>query len=171
MKVVILKDTLRPQLAAMLGKARHRVSLLFAIGQRAVGMAEDAFTDASLRPTPWPAKTDGEPATLYYRGALKHSPRLVNVSNNFVTVGSDRPYAAIHQLGGRTKPHLIKPKDAMALYFRVGAQSYYAKQVNHPGSKIPPRPYFPLKADGSLLPQFQDEVNDMISDHLGMDKK
>lgn len=169
MKVVILKDTLSPELANLISKAKHRVALLSAIGQRAVGYARDAFTDTSKRPSPWPAKTDGEAATLRYTGALQQSPRLISFDNDTVTVGSDRPYAAIHQLGGTTKPHEIRARDAMALYFRVGALSYYAKEVNHPGSKIPARPYFPLLPDGSLLPEFHAEVEDMTDKHLGLD--
>lgn len=51
------------------------------------------------------------------------------------------PYAAIHEYGGRTKPHLIVPKTAKALHFMVGGQHVFAARVNHPGSKIPQRSY------------------------------
>lgn len=49
----------------------------------------------------------------------------------------DVKYAAIHEFGGRTSPHVIEPKKAHALAF--GGQ-FYAK-VNHPGSKMPERSY------------------------------
>ncbi|HMO03907.1 MAG TPA: phage virion morphogenesis protein [Kiritimatiellia bacterium] len=168
MKVVILKDTLTPKLEGVMAQLQYPRALLQAIGLRAVAFARDAFTDPSKRPTPWAAKKDGEPATLRYRGALQQSLRLVAADNNSATIGSDRPYAAIHQLGGKTKPHIIKAKDAAALYFRVGAQSYYAKQVKHPGSLIPARPYFPLHPDGRLQPEFQAEVESMIHKHVGL---
>lgn len=46
-------------------------------------------------------------------------------------------YAAIHEYGGRTAPHIIRPKNKKALAFggRV------VKQVNHPGSKMPERSF------------------------------
>lgn len=51
------------------------------------------------------------------------------------------PYAAIHEYGGRTKPHLILPRNAKALHFMVGGKDVFAARVNHPGSKIPQRSY------------------------------
>lgn len=51
------------------------------------------------------------------------------------------PYAAIHEHGGQTRPHVIVPRNAMALHFIVGGQSVFAMRVNHPGSKIPKRSY------------------------------
>ena len=66
-----------------------------------------------------------------------------------VTVGSDRKYAAIHQLGGKTKAHVIRPKNGKALKIPgIG----FRKSVNHPGSQIPARPYFPFYADGRPTP-------------------
>ncbi|MBS9777182.1 MAG: phage virion morphogenesis protein [Gammaproteobacteria bacterium] len=49
-------------------------------------------------------------------------------------------YAAIHQFGGKTRPHVIKPVTAKALRFN----GRFAKSVNHPGSKIPARPFLTL---------------------------
>lgn len=72
-----------------------------------------------------------------------------------VTAGA--AYARIHELGGTTRPHLIRPKRAKALRFGVqntrflesaeGSFSYdgvdmvFARVVHHPGSKIPERSY------------------------------
>lgn len=55
-------------------------------------------------------------------------------------VGTNEPYARIHQLGGKTRPHVIKPRNKKALAFggRV------VKSVNHPGSDIPARPFLLL---------------------------
>lgn len=166
MKVIVLKDTLSPALHKMLERMRNRAPLMSAIGQRAISRAKDAFTDASIRPSPWPAKKTGQPATLYKTGALKQSPRLVAVDGNSVTVGSDRPYAAIHQLGGRTSPHTIKPKNGKALLWMANGQAHFAKSVKHPGSLIPARPYFPMNADGSLEPEFDREVSGMVRRHV-----
>lgn len=59
------------------------------------------------------------------------------------TVGTNKVYAAIHQFGGQTRPHVILPRNKKALAFggRV------VKKVNHPGSKIPARPFLSLTPD------------------------
>lgn len=56
--------------------------------------------------------------------------------------GPGVPYAAIHEYGGRTRPHRIVPRKAKVLSWRgkSGARRY-AHVVNHPGSNIPARPY------------------------------
>jgi phage gpG-like protein len=54
-------------------------------------------------------------------------------------------YAAIHQFGGTTSAHTIMAKNRKALQFNVGGATIYRKKVNHPGSKIPARPYMLLQ--------------------------
>lgn len=58
-------------------------------------------------------------------------------------VGTNKVYAAIHQFGGQTRPHVILPRNKKALAFggRV------VKKVNHPGSKIDPRPFLSLTSE------------------------
>lgn len=51
------------------------------------------------------------------------------------------PYARIHEFGGTTRPHIIKPRNASVLAFQAGGRNVFARFVNHPGSKIPARPY------------------------------
>lgn len=56
---------------------------------------------------------------------------------------ADVKHARIQELGGQTRPHVIVPKRARFLVFywpRVSAVVYFRK-VNHPGSRIPARPY------------------------------
>ncbi len=72
------------------------------------------------------------------------------------TVGTNVKYAAIHQFGGQTKPHLIKPRNAKALAF--GGR--YVKQVNHPGSKIPARPFL------VLMDSDEEKILDSVEDYL-----
>lgn len=55
-------------------------------------------------------------------------------------VGTNKVYAAIQQFGGRTKPHVIKARHKRALSFG----GIVVRQVNHPGSKIPARPFLRL---------------------------
>jgi phage virion morphogenesis protein len=81
----------------------------------------------------WPGKI------LTETGRLRASIQA-DSGPDFARVGTNEPYAAIHQLGGKTKPHVIKPRNKKALAFggRV------VKSVNHPGSDIPARPFLNL---------------------------
>lgn len=59
-----------------------------------------------------------------------------------VTFGTDVPYAAIHEFGGKTRPHVIRPRRKGFLAFIKNGQWVYTRgQVQHPGSTIPARPY------------------------------
>jgi phage gpG-like protein len=65
------------------------------------------------------------------------------------SVGTNLVYARIHELGGQTKPHVITPRAGKVLCFtragRAASKSEgnlaFARIVNHPGSKIPARPF------------------------------
>ena len=49
-------------------------------------------------------------------------------------VGTNVEYAAIHQFGGKTKAHIIKPRHKAALFFP--GLKHPVKSVNHPGCFI-----------------------------------
>lgn len=54
----------------------------------------------------------------------------------------DVPYAAIHEFGGKTQPHIIEPKKASVLAFAGGdGGMVFARRVNHPGSVMPERSF------------------------------
>jgi len=53
-----------------------------------------------------------------------------------VTVYSNVAYAGFVNDG--TRPHIIRPRRAKALRFRVGGRIVYARVVNHPGTKARP---------------------------------
>ncbi|WP_047396535.1 phage virion morphogenesis protein [Chitinibacter sp. ZOR0017] len=69
---------------------------------------------------------------------------------------SEVKYAAIHQFGGQTRPHLIVARNAKALKFG----NRYAKSVKHPGSKIPARPFL------KLMPEDEAEIEFTVSNYL-----
>jgi HK97 gp10 family phage protein len=69
------------------------------------------------------------------------------------------PYAAIHEFGGTTSPHRIEPRTGKALAFQMGGETVFARFVNHPGSKIPARPY--------LRPALAAKEN-QIKEHFGL---
>lgn len=76
--------------------------------------------------------------------------------NDSALVGTNVKYAAIHQFGGKTRPHEIRPRNGKALAFggRVLAK------VNHPGSDIPARPFLVL-TDSDV-----EEIEEAVSEYL-----
>lgn len=81
--------------------------------------------------------------------------------DNQAVVGTNVAYAAIHQFGGQTKPHVIKPRYKRALAFG----GVIVRQVQHPGSKIPARPFLVLTPeDGQdLVEEAQDYLREQIN--------
>ena len=57
-----------------------------------------------------------------------------------VASSGDVKYAAIHEFGGKTAPHIIEAK-GRALAFMMGGKQVFAKRVNHPGSTMPERSF------------------------------
>lgn len=141
-------DTLTPDIKKkLLALApQNRTHVLRGMAEGLVWMTKRAFYEPQLRPIPWANKADGTPATLRLNQHLRRSPRVIMANSKEALVGSDRKYAAIHQLGGKTSPHIIKPKFKKALFW-PGA-GHPVKEVKHPGSKIPARPFFPFHSSG-----------------------
>ena len=125
-------------------------------------VVEDNFA-AQGRPTWTPserAKEDGG-MTLQDSGRLASSI-ATDYDATSAVIGSNVAYARIHQFGGETKAHVIRPTNKRALAFG----GHVVKSVNHPGSKIPARPYLPVSPGGSLQPDASREVMDTILRHL-----
>ncbi len=83
--------------------------------------------------------------------------------NDFAQIGFAAVYAAIHQFGGKTKPHTIKPKNGKAL--TIG--DAVVKSAQHPGSDIPARPYAPITAEGMLTAPARAGIIDILARHFG----
>ena len=145
-----VRDRISPELRALYKNSRNKKDIHAAIGLGLVSMTKRAFNDPSLRPKAWPAKSDGSAARLRDTGTLAKSVRLVQVNARGLRIGSDRPYAAIHQLGGKTKARVITARGARALRFSIGGRIVFARSVRHPGSRIPARPYMPFSRNGRL---------------------
>ena len=90
------------------------------------------------------AKRGGSSAKLLQDSGQLASSIQEHSSNDTAVVGTNKVYAAIHQFGGKTKPHIIRPRNKKALAFggRV------VKSVNHPGSNIPARPFLSITPGG-----------------------
>lgn len=140
---VKIKDQITPDLRRKYAALSNKQPLHEAIALGLVSLAKRSFTDGSLRPSAWAPKKDGTPATLRLTGTLAKSVRGIATARA-ATIVSDRHYAAIHQLGGTTAAHTIRPLNGQALRTPYGL----FKKVNHPGSKIPARPYMPFYPSG-----------------------
>lgn len=98
---------------------------------------KEGFVNNGLQP--WPErKNDTGRKTL--TGETKELQDSIDYQADLAKTswGSDVPYASIHNRGGRTKPHTIRPRRKKALKF--GRKKIF-KRVNHPGSKIPKRQF------------------------------
>lgn len=88
-------------------------------------------------------------------GRLRSSISAVRVANYRVKVGTNVVYAAIHEYGGTSKPHLIRPRNKKALSWQgEGGEIFTRRSVNHPGSVIPARPY--------MRPAFESKRADVL---------
>ena len=96
---------------------------------------------------------------LRARGHLAGSLRY-QADDSSVRIGTNRIYGAIHQFGGKTSAHVIKPKNKKALAW-PGAR-HPVRGVHHPGSNIPARPFLGISR------QDRDRILEVVADHLGM---
>ena len=136
------------------------------IGEELLQSVQANF-DAEGRPTRWPAlnaqyKAQRKPGKILTLGSHLRNSITPKASTTKVVVGTNLEYAAIHQFGGKTKAHVIKPKRKKALWWPGGTcgsftsagrsgGAYFTEHplpyVNHPGSKIPARPYLMVQAE------------------------
>lgn len=160
----LTRNTISPSLQRRARALKDRRPLLRTMGEYTVQHTKRAFNEPALRPSPWPALYSGKPSRLRKNNVLHRSPRLISVDNGKALVGSDRPYAAIHQLGGQTRAHVIRAKNGKALAWP--GIKHPVKQVNHPGSKIPARPYFPFRKNGRPTAAFKTRLNKVVKTKL-----
>jgi phage gpG-like protein len=97
-------------------------------------------------------------------GRLRSSIRyVIGESENEIniTFGSDIIYAAIHEFGGKTQPHRIETKRKKALHFMRDGRDVFAMVVNHPGSRIPARPFL-TPGVSDEVPAFQEAIGALL---------
>lgn len=146
----------RRELMASLAGIMHRaVEQNFADGGRPKWQQLQAGTiEARRKAGKWPG------AILIRDGQLASSIQA-DSSNDQALVGTNVAYAAIQQFGGTTAPHIIRPRFKRALAFG----GVVVRQVNHPGSRIPARPFLQLtEADAEDMLQ---EAREFIAQRLG----
>jgi phage gpG-like protein len=141
-----LRDNLSPSLRRLAAGVENKRPILQAMGMQLGELTRRSFNEPALRPAPWAPKWDGSPATLRKNQVLVRSIGVSEVTNDHVTVSTDRLYAAIHQFGGE-----IRAK-GKALRFALGGNTVFAKKV-----VMPPRPFFPFIGN-RLTPAASDKI-------------
>ena len=135
-------DSIMPVLRGLLRGGQDLSPLMTKLAGIMLNAVEDNF-EQSGRPAwqklqnPGPKRQGGK--ILIASARLKNSITPFSDAKQ-ATVGTNVKYAAIHQFGGITKPHIIRARDKKALAF--GGRVF--KSVKHPGSNIPARPFLQL---------------------------
>jgi phage virion morphogenesis protein len=118
------------QLGSAVDRLEHPAPLFDLIGAMLVTSTEDRFErETDPEGNPWPpsirALTTGGKTltdTAYLRNSLEHV-----ASDDGVEVGTNVPYAAIHQVGGT-----IRPVTARKLVFEIAGRTVFADEVTIP---------------------------------------
>ena len=168
----------RPVVAALrqlLDNLQERRELMGELAGIMVRSTERNFADGG-RPGRWadlhPGTKEGRrkqgtwPGQILVRSAGGLAASIqADWDNDQAVAGTNKAYAAIHQFGGTTRPHVIKPRYKRALAFG----GVIVRQVNHPGSRIPARPFLAL-TDGDqqdMLDAAQDFVQGALPPEVG----
>ncbi|KQK67650.1 phage virion morphogenesis protein [Acinetobacter baumannii] len=158
MSFIQLKDdALIDRMAQAADRMVDTTPLSAAIANTFATITDDNF-DAGGRPK-WAGLSPdrSEPSNLYKSGNLRRSITTQHTRDQAI-IGTIVPYAGILHFGGKTKPHVIRPRNKQALSFN----GMVFKQVNHPGSKFPARPFLPMDEHGFLQREAEDAVFDDV---------
>ncbi len=139
--------------------AVHLKPVLAAVGNLAVKSVKRNFREGG-RPDRWKPSNKPKGKTLIGTGALQRQIHY-KVDDSGVTIMTGKQkYAAIHQFGGQTKPHVIRAKNRKAIPLTFGGVTIFRKKVNHPGSNIPARPYMLLQDEDIKI------IENMMIQHI-----
>jgi phage gpG-like protein len=99
---------------------------------------QEGFVNNGVQP--WPQR-QADTGRKILTGDTRELQDSIDYETSGGTIGwgSDVPYFEIHNRGGKTKAHTIKPRRGKALKFAGKDGSVIRKKVNHPGSQIPKR--------------------------------
>ncbi|MFT4464754.1 MAG: phage virion morphogenesis protein [Sodalis sp. (in: enterobacteria)] len=133
---ITVPDTLRQALERLAQSLSPRQPLMCALSEELYDAVMENFEQEG-RPRWLPIACAGK--------ILQQSGRLAasidsDADNDQAVVGTNVVYARIHQQGGTTRPHVIRPRYKKALTFN----GRVVKNVNHPGSTIPAQPFLSL---------------------------
>lgn len=141
--------------------AVHLKPVLAAVGNLAVKSVKQNFRVGG-RPTRWAETDKPKGKTMIGTGALMRQIhyKVDNDESGVTIMTGKQKYAAILHFGGKTPAHEIWYKNKRALSFMWhGVPAIYGK-VNHPGSKIPARPYMLLQDEDIKI------IENMMIQHI-----
>lgn len=105
MALIKIRDSVSGDMRRRAAAVSDKRPLLEAMGQAVKALGIQAFTDPSKRAEYWAPRKDNKPHPLLQKSTmLRKSIRVTGIYKDSVVIGSDRPYAAIHQLGGKRIP-------------------------------------------------------------------
>lgn len=115
----------------------------------------------------------GGPRDVLKQGAIRRTKIAISggrITGSLVAQG----FAALQEGGGRTKPHIIEPKNRRMLAFGVkggfgfGGDMVFARRVNHPGSRVARFPFMQAAIDKARIPEaIEREATQFLSARLG----
>jgi phage gpG-like protein len=133
-------------------------------GKALAEIAKTAFVNEAdpATGTKWAPRKDKSVTRklLVQRGTLRKTISFNAFPDGSVVIGSNLVYSKIHQEGGKTGAHIIKPRHKKALAFK----GIVRRLIQHPGSDIPARPFLGVPKDFER--QFFDDP--AIKELLGM---
>lgn len=136
----VTKDQVTPKLGALANPDLIRRATL-AAGTVVGSLAQRAFDEPGLRPTPWPArKSGGGHPLLIKSGTLRQSIHVRPEGSDAVRVGTPVIYGAIQQLG--------------------------SDKSSGRGSGVPARPFFPV-LNNQLTGVADEAIRDAVSALVG----
>lgn len=148
-----ISDAFSEWLDQLAARCEHREPLMNKIAGIMLDAVDENFVQGG-RPGWTPLKyRDGKPLMNTRR---LHGSIGSLADNDQAAVGTNVVYARIHQLGGKTRPHVIRPRNKKALFFN----GRFASKVNHPGSDIPARPFL------SLTDEDNEAIRQAVIDYL-----
>lgn len=128
-----------------------------ALGEIAVTLFHDNFTQQGFMDeelTPWEnrkSKKDTDRAILILRGRLRRSVRVTRKSIQEVVIGSDVPYAKVHNEGGQIQVSGHARKSKKGNQFPVRGYMYLAKRRQFMGTS--------KKLDQQVQNYFSEQFN------------
>lgn len=139
----------------LLGNIQNRQPMMQGIAAELLSMTEDNFERESWGNEPWqPTRRGGK--ILQLSGQLAASIHTL-ATNQSAKIGTNKPYAAIHHIGGE-----IHAKNAPYLMIPLGNGRFARKK----SVTIPARPYLPIKANGELQAGGASRILDVAKDAL-----
>lgn len=106
---VSIRDGISGQIEKIMEIPNALTELAVVGAQVLVEQATAAFTRPNLRPAAWPERKDDKPHPLLQKSKMLIQSLVVAAESNGAVIGSDRPYAAVHQLGSAKKNIPARP--------------------------------------------------------------